>query len=157
MLNPFNRFVFFKGLAWHPLRGSLFEPRGEMEGLTPFGFALWPLQDERHDEILFKVFSGNTSCIIGAKKNKSKLFPPFSLVIPNWNHIEVRVDNFKTAKKTALPIKVWVGKAAHYQGLKSFCVTGLSSPLFLSSLISHFSTQAKCLHLNQMWVDSNIC
>lgn len=93
-----------------------------MEGLTPFGFALWPLQDERHDEILFKIFSGNTSCIIGAKKNKSKLSPPFSLVIHNWNHIEVGADNFKTSRETALSVKVGIGKAPHYQGLKSFCI-----------------------------------
>ena len=59
--------------------------------------------------------------------------------------------------KTALSIKVGIGKAAHNQELESFCVTSLSSLLFLSPLTSHFSALAKCLHLNKIWVDSNTC
>lgn len=117
---------------WPTSIHSFFEPVWGRKGLTPVSIALWPLQDKRHDEILFKVFCGNTSCIIGAKKNKSKLSlpPPLSLVIHNWNHIEVRVDNFKTTNKTALSIKVGIGKAAHYRGSRLLCNSRSSLPLF---------------------------
>lgn len=116
------------------------------ERVNSVSVALWPLQDKRHDEILFKVFCGNTSCIIGAKKNKSKLSPPpFSLVIHNWNHIEVRVDNFKTTNKTAVSIKVGIGKAAHYMGSRLLCSSRFSLPLF--SDVSLFTQESTSVYI----------